>query len=145
MEALVAGEGGVLWKGSVQPLIMPTQDLSISGIVSQLAILEEVDLVNGKGRQQSDSSSTSDSLEPVAPDLDVYLPGTAYSKRNPGPPECRVAVVRWDDGPPHLRDLARRQATPADSVPMVFATVDQGQVHLYAFDVVVAPRFVPGP
>ncbi|XP_077490618.1 tRNA splicing endonuclease subunit 54 isoform X1 [Amblyomma americanum] len=144
-EALLAGEGGVLWKGSVQPLIMPTQDLSIPGIVSQLAVMEEVDVVNGKGCQQSGGSSTCSSLEPVAPDLDVYLPGAAYSKRNPGPPECRVSVVRWDDGPPHLRDLARRQVTPADSVPLVFAVVDQGQVQLYAFDVVVAPRFVPGP
>lgn len=140
MEALLAGEGAVLWKGSVQPLVVPTRDLSITGIVSQLSVLEEVDLVNGSQRPPCDPSG-----EPTAPDLDVYLPGTTYSKRNPGLPECRVCVLRWDSGRAHLRDLVRRQVTPSDEVPLVFAAVDHGQVQLFAFDTVVAPRFVPGP
>lgn len=143
MEALLAGEGAVLWKGSVQPLVVPTRDLSITGIVSQLSVLEEVDLVNGSQRPPcGDAHPRGETTEP---DLDVYLPGTAYSKRNPGLPECRVCVLRWDSGRARLRDLVRRQVTPSDDVPLVFAAVDHGQVQLFAFDTVVAPRFVPGP
>ncbi|XP_065310250.1 uncharacterized protein Tsen54 [Dermacentor albipictus] len=140
--ALLACEGAVLWKGSIQPLVVPTRDLSIPGIVSELMILKEVDLVNG-GRHTS--SPALDGAEPLTPDLDVYLPGTSYTKRNPGTPECRVCMVRWEDGPARLRDLKRRQATVTDSAPLVFATVDHGQVHLYAFDVMEAPRFFPAP
>lgn len=139
-EALLDGEGSVLWKGSIKPLVTPTQDVSIPGIVSQLPITPEVDLVNGS---RHSSSSTSDDSAPVTPDLDVYLPATSYSKRNPGTPECRVCVVRWEDGPVQLRDLRARQAPMSDDAPLVFAAVDQGQVHLYAYDVMEVPRFFP--
>lgn len=141
MEALLAGEGAVLWKGPVQPLVVPTRDLSIPGIVSQLTVLEEVDLVNSSKRPPCPEGPGA----AMTPDLDVYLPGTVYSKRNPGLPECRVCVLRWENGRAHLRDLVRRQVTPSDDVPLVFAAVDHGQVQLFAFDTVVAPRFVPGP
>lgn len=141
-EALLGGEGSVLWKGSIEPLVTPTQDVSIPGIVSQLAIIQEVDLVNSS---RHSNSLTSDGSDPVTPDLDVYLPATSYSKRNPGTPECRVCVVRWEDGPAQLRDLKARQSAVSDGAPLVFAAVDQGQVHLYAFDVMEAPRFFPVP
>ncbi|KAL1472936.1 hypothetical protein MTO96_022707 [Rhipicephalus appendiculatus] len=79
-EALLGGEGSILWKGSIEPLVTPTQDVSIPGIVSQLAIIQEVDLVNGS---RQSNGSTSNGSEPVTPDLDVYLPATSYSKRKP--------------------------------------------------------------
>ncbi|KAH6942441.1 hypothetical protein HPB50_005504 [Hyalomma asiaticum] len=141
-EALLGGEGSILWKSSIEPLVMPTQELSMPGIVSQLDILQVVDVVNSSGES---SSSTPDSSASITPDLDVYLPGTAYSKRNPGTPECRVCVIRWEDGPAEVHDLKARQATVSDSAPLVFAAVDQGQVHLYGFDVMEVPRFFPTP
>lgn len=141
-EALLGGEGSILWKSSIEPLVMPTQELSIPGIVSQLDIVQEVDVVNSSGES---STPTPDSSAPITPDLDVYLPGTAYSKRSPGTPECRVCVIRWEDGPAKLHDLKARQATVSDSAPLVFAAVDQGQVHLYGFDVMEVPRFFPSP
>ncbi|KAG0425872.1 hypothetical protein HPB47_026982 [Ixodes persulcatus] len=83
-------------------------------------------------------------IKPVARTLDVYLAAVDFRKTCPGPPEYRVAMVRWDEGVPTLRDLVH--SSLGDGVPLVFASVDtSGQVQLFALEPLVAPRFAPGP
>lgn len=104
-----------------------------AGIVSQLALLEEVDLIRKK--------PPNGNIDQPGADLDVYLPGGNFTKNNPGLPEYRVALLRWDHGPPTLQDVVHRQRASGDGVPLVFATLDRGQVHLHAMETIVAPRF----
>ncbi|CAN8030076.1 unnamed protein product [Ixodes persulcatus] len=132
--ALLGGEGALLWRGPIKPLVLPSRDLSLGGIVSQLSLVQEVDLVK----------SCRHLRVPQARTLDVYLAAVGFRKTCPGLPEYRVAMVRWDEGVPTLRDLVR--SSLGDGVPLVFASVDtSGQVQLFALEPLVAPHFAPGP
>ncbi|CAN8002450.1 unnamed protein product [Ixodes hexagonus] len=132
--ALLGGEGALLWKGPIKPLVLPSRDLSLGGIVSQLSLVQEVDL-----------TETCKHLR-VPPErvLEVYLTAVGFRKTSPGLPEYRVAMVRWEEGIPKLADLVR--SSLGDGVPLVFAGVDtSGQVQLFALEPLVAPNFAPGP
>ncbi|CAN8001666.1 unnamed protein product [Ixodes pacificus] len=120
---LLGGKGALLWRGPIKPLVLPSRDLSLGGIVSQLSLVQEVDLARR---------------------LDVYLDAVNFRKTCPGLPEYRVAMVRWDEGVPTLRDLVR--SSLGDGVPLVLASVDtSGQVQLFALEPLVAPHLAPGP
>ncbi|EEC14401.1 hypothetical protein IscW_ISCW010451 [Ixodes scapularis] len=132
--ALLGGEGVLLWRGPIKPLVFPSRHLSLGGIVSQLSLVQEVDLVK----------SCRHLRVPQARTLDVYLVAVGFRKTCPGLPEYRVAMVRWDERVPTLRDLVR--SSLGDGVPLVSASVDSsGQVQLFTLEPLVVPHFAQCP
>lgn len=72
---------------------------------------------------------------PLALHLDVWEPGCAFSRKAPGPPSFRVAVVPSTVSP-NVGDLQALKALSDDDVPVKIATVIAGDIGFYGFNAV---------
>lgn len=70
---------------------------------------------------------------PLALHLDVWEPGNAFSRKAPGTPSFRVAVVPSSVSP-NVGDLRALQALCGDGVPVKVATVIAGDIAFYGFN-----------
>ncbi|KAF2073232.1 hypothetical protein CYY_005459 [Polysphondylium violaceum] len=66
-------------------------------------------------------------------DYNIYKPGGGFKKSNPGPPDMRVTISRFEDPVPSLSVISRLTQESGNSIPIEFCTVNQKDVAFLQF------------
>ena len=126
LSTLETGYMKELWKkGSVNPLIRPSQSTSTTAVLSKLRLSKIVQL--------KDLSSTENAVNPKYEiDFDVYTSKELrkQTKKNIALPQFRVVVCKYDEKPPSLFELSRL-TQDSEGVHLKVGVVHQGTVTFY--------------
>uniref|UniRef100_A0A670HWE5 tRNA splicing endonuclease subunit 54 n=1 Tax=Podarcis muralis TaxID=64176 RepID=A0A670HWE5_PODMU len=110
-----------LWEQAVTPLVKPDQELSTASVLQQISVFQPSHIL--------DEASLDMKI-----DFDVYQADVAssFKKNDPGKPNVRMCVRRFDEPIPSLRAV-KQLACQSGDVTVVFALVDNGDISFYSF------------
>lgn len=117
-----------LWKrGSVNPLIQPSQATSTATVLSKLQLSKIVQLKDLSSTKNSTNVSTKHEIN-----FDVYTSKELrkQTKNNTALPQFRVVVCKYDEKPPSLFELSRLTQN-SEGVHLKVGVVHQGTVTFY--------------
>ncbi|XP_074647642.1 tRNA-splicing endonuclease subunit Sen54-like [Tubulanus polymorphus] len=114
---------GILWDGDVTPLLKPWEATSTAAVLEKLQVVK---------RAEDIPTSTSDS---VKFSYDVYPADEKgnFRKSEPGLPHYRIIVHLSANDPPNLSVLNCCLKDKVDSIKLVWAVVDYGNISFYSY------------